>query len=292
MAKSALIHNSVYAGSCIILPTKHAKSIAIGPAFENKIQAGILEYVIDTDTLGTFSGEIERKGSALECARRKCEWALETLGDKVDFVLASEGSFAPHPVYHFLPCDHEILYFIDKKRNFHLHLSLLSEKTNYRMGAVDSLETLYQFAQAALFPSHALILRPNNRNNVSTLFKGICSNADLEEAFKQCLKHSTNGEVWVETDMRAHVNPSRMTVISELATKLAERLATHCKRCDTPGWGKIRHEKGLICSDCGLETDLIKKEIWGCVKCDYEEINDRADGLKYADPSGCIYCNP
>ena len=78
MAKHALEWNSAYAGSCIILTTKHAKSIAITPPFWAKLGASVIEYIADTDALGTFSGEVERQGSFLECARSKCEWALVT----------------------------------------------------------------------------------------------------------------------------------------------------------------------------------------------------------------------
>ena len=109
MARNKLIDESCYKGSCIILTTKHAKSIAIAPPFLKTLGASIIEYVVDTDKLGTFSGEIEREGNALECARKKCEWSLNKLGNKVEFAIASKGSFGPHPFIPFLPCDHEIL---------------------------------------------------------------------------------------------------------------------------------------------------------------------------------------
>jgi hypothetical protein len=96
----------------------------------------------------------------------------------------------------------------------------------------------------------------------------------------------------VETDMRAHMNPSRMVVIREVAVKLAERLAANCSRCLTPGWGVIRAEKGLECSWCGVETEIVKNEIYGCIKCDFEEVRERADGMKRAEPSHCQNCNP
>ena len=66
MAEHALKLRSAYAGSCFILTTKHAKSIAIAPPFWEKLEASVLEYVVDTDALGTFSGEVEREGNALE----------------------------------------------------------------------------------------------------------------------------------------------------------------------------------------------------------------------------------
>ncbi len=131
-----------YGNSRIILPTKHRKSTAIATPFWDRLTASVVEYDLDTDTLGTFSGEVERQGNAIQCARRKCEWAFELLGTEAEYCLASEGSFGPHPVLPFTPCDHELLYFIDRKQGFHFHLSCFSEKTNYCTGVVDSLAAL------------------------------------------------------------------------------------------------------------------------------------------------------
>ena len=210
----------------------------------------------------------------------------------MEYGLASEGSFGPHPLIPFLPCDHEILYFIDRKRDFHLHLSCISEKTNYRMEMLDSLEKLQQFAQAVQFASHGLILRPDHRQSDGMLFKGIDSMDALEAAFREARHQSLNGQVWVETDMRAHLNPSRMAVIGELAEQMAQRLATPCPQCQTPGWGAVRAETGLECRWCGTKTELVKAEIFGCAKCAYEERTSRADGLTAADPGSCLFCNP
>jgi hypothetical protein len=292
MANHTLKRLSPYAGNCVILTTKHSKSIAIAPPFQDKLEARILENVVDTDQLGTFSGEIPREGNALECARRKCEWSLENLGDKVEFALASEGSFGPHPFIPFLPCDREILYFIDRKNGFHLHLSHLSEKTNYRMETINSLEALHKFAEVAQFPSHALILRPNDSKTKTPIFKGINSEAELKEAFIESRKYSLDGKVWIETDMRAHFNPTRMNVIRELAENMAQRLSTHCPTCDTPGFGKVRVETGLPCKWCGLETEMIKYEVFGCTRCNYLETNERPNSLQQAEPANCQYCNP
>lgn len=284
--------NQMYRDACIIIPTKHAKSVAIAPPFREKLGASVLEHIVDTDTLGTFSGEVERKGNALECARRKCEWALELLGSKTDYVLASEGSFGPHPYISFLPCDQEILYFMDRKRGFHLHLSLTSEKTNYQMKLLGSLEELQTFAKAAQFPSHALILRPNGSETRSPIFKGLNTEAALADAFSDALKLSSAGKVWVETDMRAQMNPSRMAVIGELASQMAIRLATACPQCSAPGWGRVRAEKGLECEYCDQATEMIANEIYGCVLCDHSEKIPRTDGLKAAPQQNCGWCNP
>ncbi|MDP3371270.1 MAG: hypothetical protein Q8S21_00005 [Candidatus Paracaedibacteraceae bacterium] len=292
MAKHSLKPRSAYARRCIVLTTKHAKSIAIASPLFDKLKASVLEYVVDTDQLGTFSGEVERSGNALECARKKCEWSLDQLGDNVKYALASEGSFGPHPFIPFLSCDHEILYFIDRKHDFHLHLSHVSEKTNYRKESIDSMEGLLKFAKAAQFPSHALILRPNDRETKTFIFKGVNSQQELEESFEECMKQAANGRIWVETDMRAQFNPSRMAVIKELAENFADRLASHCPACETPGWGKVRAESGMPCKWCKSETKIINHEIFGCAKCSYKETHKPAHGLRYADPENCEFCNP
>lgn len=283
---------SVYDGCGFILPTKHAKSLAVAPPLWEKTGACVLEHALDTDALGTFSGEVERTGSALDCARRKCLWSLERLDGKAEFALSSEGSFGPHPLIPFIACDHEILYFVDRKHGFDLHVSQLSAHTNYRTEAVSSIEELHKLAAEARFPSHALILRPDGRDSCTLLFKGITDTDALESAFKECMTRAETGKVWMETDMRARFNPSRMSVIEELAHSLADRLVSHCPACDTPGWGRKRTEKGLRCKACGTETEMTKHEINGCVKCSYEETVPRGDGLLEADPGNCPWCNP
>ena len=111
-------------------------------------------------------------------------------------------------------------------------------------------------------------------------------------AFRDSIKYSKNGKVRVETDMRANMNPSRMRVIKDLAEQFANRLSVLCVKCKTPGWGKVQVERGLECSWCGSETELIKTEIYGCTKCDYKERKQPHHNLLKAEPASCAYCNP
>jgi len=172
--------------------TKHNKSLAIRNVFLSELQMKIIEYEIETDALGTFSGEVPRHCGPIECARRKCEIGINLLGDDAKYCLASEGSFFRHPYISFLPCNQEVLYFVDNQRNFHLHLTHISNDTNYKMQSLDSLEELFKFAESAKFPSHALILRPNDKKNYNTIFKGIKTKEDLIEAFKESIKQSSD----------------------------------------------------------------------------------------------------
>lgn len=283
-------HDSCYTGSEIILTTKHSKSLAIAPAFLTELGATIVESNVDTDTLGTFSGEIQRQGTALECVRHKCEWGMSLLD--AEYGLASEGSFGPHPSIPFIACDQEILYFIDLKRGFELHLTKISQDTNYWMQVIGSIEELEKKLVELRFPSHALIIRPNIPDSENIFFKGINSYSDLHDAIKESMVRSKDSKAWVETDMRADKNPTRMALIGELAMELSKRLATMCEACGTPGWGKVRAEVGLECSDCGSPTELTRAEIFGCAKCTYSVSLPRSDGLSTANPMYCAHCNP
>jgi len=224
----------------------------------------MMEYRVDTDQ--------QRDGSIYESARRKCELALEI--PAVDYALASEGSFQFHPSIPFLACHQEVLHFIDRRRGFHLTISHFSTKTNYRMQVVDTREDLENFALQSGFPSHSLLLQPNDAMDPSVVFTGINTLEELEVAFQDSLRHSQDGKVWAKTDMCAHRNPSRMAVIQEASDKLARRLSMACPACGAPGWGSIYAQESWE------ETpQKVIEETHGCVLCPYTESTLRPGGL-------------
>lgn len=279
-----------YEGQTCIITTMHGKEDVIAPVFKNVLGMDVKPIALNTDKLGTFSGEVSRKLNALACARRKCEWGMKK--SRALYGLASEGSFGHHPFIPFIPNNNEILYFIDKKRKFHIHVSENSSDTNYQSAIVNNYEQVLEFCEKSLFPSHALIVRPHKSKTKNFIFKGIQNYDELENAFKKSIKNSLDSHVLIQTDMRAHFNPSRMKVIQSAAQKLAERLKSICPQCETPGWGLIKFEAGLKCCLCGLPTQEIKSEIWGCTKCRYKENKARKDKEDFASPTFCAYCNP
>lgn len=273
-----------------MLTTQHKKSMALEPPFRKILGASLIENNLDTDQLGTFTGEIERKDTMLETAKKKCEWGLKF--KNAEYALASEGSFGPHPFIPFLASDKEILYFIDKKRDFQLYITELFTETNYRMAELSCMNEVLAFAEKALFPSHALILRPFPLEIKAPIFKGLQTKEELEVAFLTAIRASPIAKIWVETDMRASFNPTRMKMIGSLGEKLADRLSCLCPECSSPGWGMVDIEAGLQCCSCGTPTDLIKSEIFGCTKCEYREQVLPRHGKEKADPGQCPYCNP
>lgn len=282
--------SSPYHGQTIALATKHHKEDVISPPFREHLQAALIVPDLDTDTLGTFTGEIERPGNMLEAAIRKARMGMDAA--KTPLGLSSEGSFGSHPVIPFLPCDTEIMVFIDDERGFTLHEIVLSEHTNYSHACVNTLEEARTFAEVCKTPSHAVILRPHQWDDKRIIFKGVMDEIGLQTAFTASRHASRDGKVWVETDMRAQFNPSRQKVIGELAIKLAKRLGTPCPACSAPGWGRTGVEKGLHCEYCDLPTDMVKTEVFSCVLCDHKEHLPRNDKLEWAPQVHCGYCNP
>ncbi|MBI1319471.1 MAG: hypothetical protein GC168_11080 [Candidatus Hydrogenedens sp.] len=279
-----------YWGSYVALATKHAKSIAVAPEFHERLGAGVTEVALDTDAFGTFTGEVQRRGTAIDTARRKCEAGLDFLG--AEYGVASEGSFGSHPWSPLAAIGQDILYFIDRRRSFHLHVHRTCEATNFRKQAIASEEDLERFAAESLFPTHALVVRPNQRNPGEPLHKGITTWDQLLRVYRSSRAQSPDGLAWVETDMRAHVNPTRMSEIRALARKLACRLATPCPACESPGWGMVAAEKGLPCEHCNQSTEIIRHYVLGCVFCDHSERSARHDGLVKAPAIQCTWCNP
>jgi hypothetical protein len=83
--------------------TKHQKEEAISPLLKKTL--GVTCFVskdFDTDSLGTFSGEIARNDDALTTLKKKCLNGIQAEG--FDLAVATEGSFGNHPTVFFCPC--------------------------------------------------------------------------------------------------------------------------------------------------------------------------------------------
>lgn len=270
----------------------HGKEQAIAPPLEAELGLRVIVPTdLDTDALGTFTGEIERPAGILETAVRKAKLGMEAAG--LELGIASEGSYGPHPVVPFLPLGRELIVLFDAERGITVHERLLAESTNFAHTTAGSAGGVGDFLDRVGFPDHALIVRPNATSVENLhLHKGIRSQTDLEEAIGLCSRASPDGKARLETDMRAHMNPTRMLAIEKLTGKLAGRLATPCPSCGSPGFGQVDAKPGLPCAACGAPTELIAIEVFGCPACDYMERRPRTDGIVSADPGQCPFCNP
>jgi len=273
------------------LATKHAKERAIARPFRFALGLELLATTdLDTDSLGTFSGEVPRVGVARDVCEHKARLGMAVTG--LPFGLASEGSFGPHPFLPFIPAGIEIMTFVDNERSFVLSETFLAERTNYAHREARTIYDLASWLPAVRFPSHALIVRTKSDEVGAPVEKGIVSIDRLRAAIDRAVTTSKEGVARVETDMRAHLNPTRMAAIRRLAFRLARRLATPCPACTAPGWGQTGTVGGLPCEFCGTPTEMVRYQIFSCVTCDYREVKPRDDSRTSASQQHCPYCNP
>ncbi|MCA9815595.1 MAG: hypothetical protein KC652_10815 [Cyanobacteria bacterium HKST-UBA01] len=308
MNKVAPIAASVYAGKEAILTTKHEKLTSL--ALPLKAAIGLNTRAIesiDTDKLGTFTGEIERTKSVSETVILKARLGMYETGAPLG--LATEGSFGPHPVALFIAGTEEVIGFVDDDLEIEIIESIISTETNYSGTCATSIEELEKenFLAKAIFPSHALIVKPHKPKNdflkklsaslqgrptSPSIFKGIQDYDALRQAMELAKAESEDDTALIETDMRAHMNPTRRRVIRKVAVQLAKRLRRLCPQCSCPGWGKSDVITGLPCELCRLPTKNFRLEVYSCPKCSYKEEKEREDGLTYAYAGHCDYCNP
>lgn len=277
-----------FEGRMVAIATKHGKEQVILPLLHEAW--GISEYklpVIDTDLFGTFSGEVERKGTPVEALHEKCNLAYALTG--CSLVIASEGSFGPHPSLYFIPADDEWLLLKDYLNKIEILVRVLSTETNFAGGTFQTLDQVLEFSTQVKFPSHALIIRAGEKN-FSAIKKGIQNIDELRQAVEHCL--SLFGQVYVETDMRAHLNPTRMQVIKKAVEKLIKKASVRCPSCQIPGFDTVALGEGLPCDNCGTPTHSILYKVEGCIACGYFNYLYHPSGKETADPQFCPRCNP
>lgn len=272
----------------LLIATKHEKESVIAPLAEKAL--GVSCFVpkdFDSDLLGTFTGEVDRKLDPIATARQKCLMAMEMTD--CDLAIASEGSFGQHPSLFFVKAGEEFLIFIDKKNNLEIISRELSTETNFNGRELKTEEALFEFANSVGFPSHGLILRKGREENAD-IFKGITDEKQLKNVFGHL--QQKYGSVYVETDMRALYNPTRMGVIEEATKKLLDKINSQCPQCSMPGFGITDAKSGLKCSLCGSPTRSTLSYIRQCLHCHYLEEEMFPHKKKDEDPMYCDFCNP
>ena len=277
-----------YRGRWAALATQHAKGRLIAPVFDEVLGLEVTEANVDTDVLGTFTGEIERTTSPFDTAVAKARLGLEASG--APLALASEGSIGPIAGTAGLIADTELVVMVDE-----IHDQVVGESyTGYDLVAVHAVVTprdpLDDLVTAADLPRHHLIVRTSGASGPPP-DKGI---SDLEHLRAAIARHwSDNGHrpVVVETDLRAHRCPSRQRIIELAAARLAARLAVCCPDCSAPGWGLTEYRRGALCRLCGTATPTVAEHRYGCASCGADHLVTLA-GADQADPSRCPRCNP
>jgi hypothetical protein len=275
-----------YSGRVAALATKHAKDEAIAPIFRDLLGIQVQVVNIDTDSFGTFTGDIPRTDSPLNTAIAKARAGMTESGHSLG--LASEGTIGPDPFMPFFTADIETIVFIDDERGIVVSETIRSTEITAIRETVAPDADLTKLLASADFPRHGLIVRPPEPH-VAPIAKGITDKTSLLLAIRECASHY--GTAVVESDLRACYSPSRMRNIQECATRLAERIGTPCPECAGPGWGRVEPVRGLPCSACGTYVETaIRADVFGCPGC--PAVREVARSQQTVEPRWCPRCNP
>lgn len=278
----------MFDGRNLLIATKHRKETVIAPLFKEAF--GVHCFIsdeFDTDSLGTFTGEIARKKNPIETLHDKCDLASKTVG--ADLVLASEGSFGPHPTLFFAHADDEWIMLKDYRNNMVITAREISTETNFNGEIINNKKDLDNFAQKVQFPTHQIILKPAERN-YSKIVKDIHDWTTLYQHFEMMLNEF--GTAYAETDMRAMNNPTRMKVIAAATQKLIAKIKSVCPVCNYPGFDICEVKPGLPCSNCYLPTRSTLSHYYQCKNCNHTMEKKYPRNVKFEDPMYCDNCNP
>ena len=278
----------IFEGRTLVIATMHQKEKVIAPLLETKLGVKcIVSDQLNTDDFGTFSGEISRAKNPLDVLRMKCNAAMDLTN--VDLAVASEGSFGNHPLMFFTRADDELLMLVDRQNKLEIVERELSLQTNLNAAFVNNIEELKSFADKIHFPSHAICMK-DSESGGSYLVKGIQSMNQLKSCFHKCFNEFKS--VYVETDMRALYNPTRMKVIEVATAKLCATIASKCPNCSCPGYSVQTVLSGLPCSNCHFPTKSMKALVYKCAQCAFEEKKNFPHEKTEEDPRYCDFCNP
>lgn len=274
-----------YRDCAVALLTKHGKADVIAPALSGLGLTVVATGDFDTDSLGTFSGEVERTLSPLECARTKAKLACKFTG--LPLGLGSEGSFGGGPMPGLLNWDSELLVLHHAAKNFDI--------VAYAAGPVGlapfdllSLQALRDKLRDQ-DPRQAWIMRSELQ-----VIKGLYGEADIVRNLRMLSLVDDKGRLGrrlrIEPDLRAMHCPQRRKYILQAAQQLADRLQTCCPTCDAPDFWTDEIQPGLPCADCGAPTRLPLALIRHCRVC-HHKISEASREL-LAEPGKCDLCNP
>jgi hypothetical protein len=271
--------------------TMHGKERVIGPALLARTPLARVIPIpdLETDRFGAFSGEMERNTDPRTACANKARHGADASG--LDLVIASEGSFVPYPPAPFMSCDEEWLVLLDLRDSTevaHRHVSLDTVSGGEEC---HDLAAVRAFAERMKFPEHRVVLKPSATwKSGDRVIKGVGDSDTLLGAAHELLKD--HGTVWVESDLRAMANPTRMRVIGEAAEGFAAELARCCPRCGLFHFAITKALWGLPCGQCGFPTKSTRAALRGCRGCGHGQEEPRTDGKEFEDPRFCDLCNP
>jgi len=278
---------SPYQGQKISLLTKHGKELVIGSELSQANCTLVHVHDFDTDLLGNFTRDIPRSGSQLEAARKKAQIGMELA--KLPIGIANEGAFSEDPFMGVIPWNYELIVLIDSTRDIEI-VAYADSKAQHASALISNWQELEEQLAKFGFPEHYLVVKPDGSDSKQSI-TGISSLKCLKDSYEWARERSSSGKIWIENDLRAFANPTRMQNIQKAAHQLVQKMHSLCPKCQCPGFWITRAIDGLPCSVCDTPTKQTIAKVWQCLQCRFEKEEHVSSDLK-ADPKYCDYCNP
>lgn len=152
--------------------TKHHKTETLAQALSGRGGMRLHTVEVDTDVLGTFTGDIERVAGPVQTAIAKARLGIDATGHHL--ALASEGSYGPHPVVGLVTHHTEVVAMLDARSDLIVvgHAEGLAPWTRVKVvfttedpmngSESDLTDDLAQLVRALDPPQHRLIARPED----------------------------------------------------------------------------------------------------------------------------------
>ncbi len=239
----------------------------------------------DTDSLGTFTGEIPRKLSPIECVKTKAKLAAELSG--LRYGLGSEGSFGGGPMPTLVNWDDELLCLFDSQQQRYI-IARVAGPISLASITTQGVEKVKSHVENA--PAQQGWICTSQHGIVKGLIGSAAVLDYLQHSGLQATPETLVEAVTISPDLRAHLCPERQEYIRQSARQLAERLQSHCPSCQAADFWRTNAATGLPCGSCGCPTQQVRHYIKQCHCCGYT-VNEPST-LQYADPTYCPQCNP
>ena len=259
----------------VVLATKHEKARLIAPYLTP------LGYLLeecssfDTDSLGTFAGDIKRTLTPPEAALAKAQKACELTG--TDWGLGSEGSFGGGPAPGLINWNQEVLCLYQRSTGLTIYANAAGPTSLQAYAGQGALaDYLGQYPDQRWIISHSGVIE-----------KGLAADAVVN--IWQSLAGQMDN-VKLAPDLRAMHCPERRLMIAKAGQDLALRLAEKCPQCQQVNFVVKEKKPGLPCAMCSLPTHKVKLTLRICDGCGYSCAEPVA--AIHADPMYCQFCNP
>ncbi len=266
--------------SQLLLSSKHLKEQILQPLFDPYGVELIVNLDFDTDVYGTFCGTTPRIEGPKITVKEKCLAGMAFANKRQG--LASEGSFGPHPGSPFMSVNEEWLVYIDLDQDLEVFGHSISMEVCHQKLAYheNQLETFLADIQ---FGAQGLVLK--DAKNGAVIAKGITKYAHLMNLIQQ-------HPIWtIETDSRAHMNPTRQKNIALAGQDLLARMLRLCPQCAHPDFSVRAYSGQLQCSYCQKPTQTHQFLEYQCTNCQHKIIEKRKDKA-VEEPQFCNRCNP